>query len=271
MNSEAFKFSCAHFVAYQGFRERLHGHNYTVDVHLNGETTDEGISALNNDGYLVDFGDVKKATKDACNSLNETFILPGESDVLEIKRVKSSNWKSHEDAMEYNIIENEDTTSLPMISTKSELLPASNNIEIRCPRDGTFFSFPENDCKLLPIVHSTAEELARFLWKDILIRLGGASYLRDKRGVKEMSVFVAERPTQRARYRKLILTGMSNVDVENVIKKTWRMILYNQNHFLTPFGYLKRHFSNFWLFFAYFRVASLFASMSRTRAPVYSK
>ena len=40
---------------------------------------------------------------------------------------------------------------------------------------------------------------------------------------------------------------------------------------MTPFGYLKRHFSNFWLIFAYFRAASLFASISRRRAPVYSK
>ena len=97
MKSEAFKFSCAHFVAYQGFRERLHGHNYTVEVHLNGETSDEGISSLNHDGYLIDFGDVKKATKDACNSLNETFILPGGSDMLEINKVKNSSYKSHEE------------------------------------------------------------------------------------------------------------------------------------------------------------------------------
>ena len=45
-------------------------------------------------------------------------------------------------------------------------------------------------------------------------------YLREERGVKEMSIFVAERPTQRARYRQLILTGIIDVDVEDVTKKT---------------------------------------------------
>ena len=35
-----------------------------------------------------------------------------------------------------------------------------------------------------------------------------------------MSIFVAERPTQRARYRQLILTGIIDVDVEDVTKKT---------------------------------------------------
>ena len=40
-----FKFNAAHFVAYDGFREKLHGHNYTVAVHLEAE----GIQA---DGAL---------------------------------------------------------------------------------------------------------------------------------------------------------------------------------------------------------------------------
>lgn len=30
VKSEDFKFGCGHFVAFQNFRERLHGHNYTV-------------------------------------------------------------------------------------------------------------------------------------------------------------------------------------------------------------------------------------------------
>ncbi len=27
-----FKFNSAHFIAFKGFREKLHGHNYTVSV-----------------------------------------------------------------------------------------------------------------------------------------------------------------------------------------------------------------------------------------------
>jgi len=30
VSREDIKFHCAHFVAYKGFRERLHGHNYTL-------------------------------------------------------------------------------------------------------------------------------------------------------------------------------------------------------------------------------------------------
>lgn len=34
---EDFKFSSSHFVAYDGFRERLHGHNYSCSVRIRGE------------------------------------------------------------------------------------------------------------------------------------------------------------------------------------------------------------------------------------------
>ena len=51
------KFSAAHFIAYPGFRERLHGHNYRVSVALHGR--------LGPQGYVVDFGVVKKIARRA--------------------------------------------------------------------------------------------------------------------------------------------------------------------------------------------------------------
>lgn len=38
---EDFKFSSSHFVAFEGFRERLHGHNYSCGVRLRGEVRDK--------------------------------------------------------------------------------------------------------------------------------------------------------------------------------------------------------------------------------------
>eukprot|EP00397_Hematodinium_sp_SG-2012_P062573 GEMP01084731.1.p1 GENE.GEMP01084731.1~~GEMP01084731.1.p1 ORF type:complete len:154 (+),score=29.18 GEMP01084731.1:97-558(+) len=124
--SPDFKFSCAHFVAFKGFRERLHGHNYTVQVRISG--------VLCSDGYVIDFGDVKKVTKAVCRELNEYVLIPMKSDVLQIKEVESQ-------------------------------------IEIRT-EDGAFFSLPRSDCKTLDIVHSTAEELAEHVWGEILRLLG---------------------------------------------------------------------------------------------------
>lgn len=119
LEKEDFKFNCAHFIAYRGFRERLHGHNYRISVTVSGEK-------IGPCGYLIDFGDIKKATRDICKSMNEYFICPARSDVIMI----------NEDGM---------------------------NVCLEC-EDGSKFSFPKSDCKMLPIVHSSAEEMARYLY-----------------------------------------------------------------------------------------------------------
>ena len=73
-----FKFNAAHFVAYKGFRERLHGHNYTVGVRLEAE----GIQA---DGYVVDFGDIKTVARRLCKALNELFLCPGQVPLIALQ------------------------------------------------------------------------------------------------------------------------------------------------------------------------------------------
>ena len=62
---DTFKFNAAHFVAFKGFRERMHGHNYQVSVRLLGSRK------IGSDGYVVDFGDIKAVTKKVCKDLNE--------------------------------------------------------------------------------------------------------------------------------------------------------------------------------------------------------
>lgn len=36
------------------------------------------------DGYLIDFGDIKKVTRSLCKELNEHLIVPTRSDVMQI-------------------------------------------------------------------------------------------------------------------------------------------------------------------------------------------
>lgn len=125
VSKETFKFNAAHFIAYRGFRERLHGHNYRVSVRLSGP--------VHGDGYVVDFGDIKRAAREVCASLNERTIVPMRSDVLEVAT-------------------------------------AADEVRIRC-EDGTKFSFPLADCALLDIVHSSAEELASWFGERLLAAL----------------------------------------------------------------------------------------------------
>jgi 6-pyruvoyltetrahydropterin/6-carboxytetrahydropterin synthase len=111
------KFSAAHFIAYKGFREPLHGHNYQVSVAISG--------TVGSDGYVLDFGVVKRITKEVCAELDERVLVPAESDCLTVTR---------EDASVVLVYE-----------------------------DGTRFVFPASDVVLLPIVHASAEELAAYV------------------------------------------------------------------------------------------------------------
>lgn len=111
------KFSAAHFIAYKGFREPLHGHNYQVSVTISG--------AVGADGYVLDFGIVKRVTKSICDELDERILVPARSDCLTV------------------------TQEGPSIVLVYE--------------DGTRFLFPAVDCVLLPIVHASAEELAAYV------------------------------------------------------------------------------------------------------------
>ena len=165
-----FKFNAAHFVAFRGYRERLHGHNYTVSVRLLGS------SQISNDGYLLDFGCVKKVTRQVCKELNEHFICPMLSDVLQID------------------VEEE----------------VKQTVTITC-EDGSVFVFPKNDCALLPIVHATAEELAVYLWGKILKGLD-ASILQ-MRHIHTLEVTVSESIGQVATFQMAIPTTTEETNV----------------------------------------------------------
>jgi len=173
VSKDTFKFNAAHFVAFRGYRERLHGHNYTVSVRLQGSQTSIGA-----DGYVIDYGNIKTVCKTVCKELNEYFLCPAFSDVLQITH------------------------------------PSPSVVRIECRQDGTYFEFPAADCKFLPIVHATTEELAIYLWSIVMERLN-ASYLL-QRGIASMELTVAEAPGQQATFRYPVST--TKLDVRKFIQ-----------------------------------------------------
>lgn len=150
VGKEYLKFNAAHFIAYPGFRERLHGHNYHVTVRVEGD--------LGPDGYVLDFGLVKKATKAVCEALDEHTILPADSDCLEIRE-------------------------------------EGDGVEV-VYEDGSRFVFPRGDVILLPIVHTSAEELARYVAGRVRAELIAAG----ARPWRKLEVAVAETHGQSATY-----------------------------------------------------------------------
>jgi len=170
-----FKFNAAHFVAYRGFRERLHGHNYTVGVRLLGSRK------ISHDGYVLDFGDVKSVVKKVCKQLNERFLCPNKSDVIDIKIVEEVN---------NNKNNNDNGESSSESNSKSVILICE---------DGAKFVIPHDDCAMLPIEHATVEELAIYVWSEILDGLD--SKILRQRGIHTMEVVMAEAPGQEAVFR----------------------------------------------------------------------
>ena len=154
VSKDYFKFNAAHFMAYPGFRERLHGHNYRVSVRIEG--------GLGSEGYVIDFGDIKNAARAICAEIDERMIVPLRSDCLKIERT-------------------------------------GGQVEITT-EDGSRFSIPEQDCAILPIAHSSAEELAAY----VCDRLVDALEILLVRSVSAIEVAVAESPQQEARYRRAL-------------------------------------------------------------------
>ena len=149
---ENLKFSAAHFIAYPGFREPLHGHNYQVGVRLEGN--------LLPTGYVLDFGVIKRLTKQIVERLDERTLIPAASDCLQIEPVE--------------------------------------NAQISVRYGAEEFRLPQKDVYLLPIAHSSAEELARYIWLELRQALQVENALD---GVLSIEISVAEGPGQAAIYR----------------------------------------------------------------------
>ena len=78
-------FSAAHFLShYHGKCEKLHGHNYRVDLWARGDS-------LNDGGMLVDFALLKDALRAVCKkldhtSLNDNAVFAGDPSAERIAR-----------------------------------------------------------------------------------------------------------------------------------------------------------------------------------------
>ena len=109
------KFSAAHFIAYKGFREPLHGHNYQVSVAISG--------SVGTDGYVLDFGIVKDITKRVCGELDERVLVPARSDCMTITSDETSVTMVYEDGARF-VFPRSDVALLPIVHASAEELAA---------------------------------------------------------------------------------------------------------------------------------------------------
>lgn len=104
------RFAAAHMATFGGACEPLHGHNYDVFVEVEGDLTE--------DGWVWDFGDLKRTTKALIDPLDHTFLLQRNSTLLGMDEGERT-WTVRFGAKEY-VFPKEDVTPLPVDNTTSE-------------------------------------------------------------------------------------------------------------------------------------------------------
>lgn len=99
---------------------------------------------LGGDGYVMNFTDLKKTMKQLCTELDHKVIIPILSDVLVI-------------------------------------IQGEINIDVSCEDGSKFvyeimkfiiFRFPKGDCVCVPIIHSSVEELGKYLTHKLIEIIG---------------------------------------------------------------------------------------------------
>lgn len=131
---EAFTFSAAHFITYNGdVCEPLHGHNYRVTV--------EASAPLDENRYVIDFVATRDAIAAITAELDHRVLLPTEHPRIRVEQTDEGR---------------------PEVVARYE---------------DRRWVFPADDCRLLPVANTTAEELARWIGERLLEALGerGAS------------------------------------------------------------------------------------------------
>ena len=157
IGKELLRFTAAHFIAFRGFREPLHGHTYQAQVTVSGP--------VGPDGYVVDFLVLKKIAEEECAQLHFRTLLPQQSDCLTIKE-------------------------------------SAEEVTVHC-EDGTRFLFPRQDVCLLPIVHTSSEEIARYLLAHLRERLSEAR----GNSIQTIEVLIEDIPGQVAVCREEFAVG----------------------------------------------------------------
>jgi 6-pyruvoyltetrahydropterin/6-carboxytetrahydropterin synthase len=115
------KFSSAHFITYKGNCERLHGHNYAVQVEIEGE--------LGQDKLVFDFTELKQITREICRMLDHRFLLPLYNPHFQLT-VTEHEWELLYGDRRY-VFPRSDVAELPIDNSTSERLAEYICAELR--------------------------------------------------------------------------------------------------------------------------------------------
>lgn len=125
VNAVRLRFSAAHMATFDGRCEPLHGHNYQLAVEVEGALTD--------DSWVMDFGLLKRISRERCEQIDHHFLLQTKSRVVAIEETELG-W------------------------------------QLTAP-GGAHYHFPAADVAPLPIDNTTAERLAEWFHGELSLAL----------------------------------------------------------------------------------------------------
>ncbi len=112
---EYFNFAAAHFLIFEdGTREELHGHNYQVQMQI------EGVLNHTQD-IFIDFLHIKPIVKAVCDAIDHRTLLPQFSPYLQIKTEGSSVEAVYQQSDRW-VFPKRDVVILPIPNTSAERL-----------------------------------------------------------------------------------------------------------------------------------------------------
>ena len=71
-------FNAGHFITFNGTCENLHGHNFHVRIHAEGDN--------NSDAFVIDFVQLNRIAAEICSQLHDKVLLPGNSSEVSLRR-----------------------------------------------------------------------------------------------------------------------------------------------------------------------------------------
>lgn len=106
------RFAAAHMATFDGRCEPLHGHNYAVSIEAEGDLTA--------DGWVWDFGDLRRIAAGILDEFDHRFLLQERSSLLRATIV-GGNYELHAGGQTY-VLPCSDVVALPIDNTTAERL-----------------------------------------------------------------------------------------------------------------------------------------------------
>jgi len=158
------RFSSAHIIPSHDSCGCIHGHSYFVDVEIEGERSGKFE-------FVADFKDVKDSVRKICEKLDHKVLIPINNKNMEFEGLNHGKNLSLDD---FKDLENLDFT----IQNKN-------------------YRFPIEDCVLLPLKHTSAEELSQYFADKVYENIQNKGY-----DISSISLIVNEGIGQGALYKK---------------------------------------------------------------------